>query len=169
MATLVVDVFDNEFKAEEARLDLLRLQQEHLADLDDSLVVVRPKDDKIKLLHSSHLGGTGAFTGGVLGTLLGVMLLNPVFAVAGLASGAALGGAAGALMDAGIDEDFMKELAEHLKPGKSALCILVRGDLDNVLRELQKFSGRVFQTTLREEDEQRLLKKLDAARAKAQS
>jgi len=166
MITLVVDVFDSEFKAEEVRLDLLKRRQ-HPEALDDSLVVVRPEDGKVKLLHSSHLGGTGALTGGLLGTLVGVMLLNPVFAVAGLASGAALGGALGALVEAGIDEDFMNELAKHLKPGRSALCVPVKTDVDSVLKTLGAFDGKIFKTTLREEDEQKLLEKLHSARVGA--
>jgi uncharacterized membrane protein len=65
----------------------------------------------------------------------------------------------------GIDEAFMKELAGHLKPGTSALGVLVREALGEVLEELKKFNGRVFQTSLSQEDEARLLAAFDAAKA----
>jgi uncharacterized membrane protein len=65
----------------------------------------------------------------------------------------------------GIDEAFMKELAGHLKPGTSLLGVLVREAPGKVLEELKKFNGRVFRTSLSQEDEARLLAALDAAKA----
>jgi uncharacterized membrane protein len=156
MNELVVAVFDDEFKAEEVRLDLRKREAAHLGDLEDAVVLVRDKKGKVKLHHLTHFTIGGALGGGFLGTLFGIMLLNPVFAVLGLATGAAVGGISGAMSHVGINEDFMEELAAHLKLGASALCILVRKNLDKVLEDLKTFDGKVFHTSLQHTDEAKL-------------
>jgi uncharacterized membrane protein len=165
MSDLLVILFDDELKAEEVHLDLLKRRDEHLVDLDDAVVLVMNKKGKVRLHHATHLTLGGAVSGGFLGALLGVILLNPVFVVLGLTAGVALGAVSGSSTHLGIDEAFMKELAVHLKPGASALGVLVREALGEVLEELKKFNGRVFQTSLSQEDEARLLTAFDAAKA----
>ena len=164
MSDLLVILFDDEFKAEEVRLDLLKRQDEHLVDLEDAVVLFMNKKGKVMLHHVTHLTLGGAVSGGFLGALFGVILLNPIFVVLGLTAGAALGAVSGSSTHLGIDEAFMEELAGHLKPGTSALGVLVREALGEVLEELKKFNGRVFQTSLSQEDEARLLAALDAAK-----
>ncbi len=167
MSELVVTVFDDEYTAEQVRLDLRRKEAEHLADLEDAVVLIRTKDDKVKFHHMSHFTIGGALGGGFLGTLLGVMLLNPVFAVLGLATGVVVGGVSGAMSHVGIDEEFMQDLAEHLKPGSSALCILVRNDLERVLQEVESFQGKILHTPLEHTDEAKLRAALEQIKASA--
>jgi hypothetical protein len=100
--------------------------------------------------------------GGFLGTLAGVILLNPVFAVLGLAAGTVLGGVSCSLADIGADDKFVEDLAEHLKPGSSALFALVKDEAtDRVVEELRKSGGRVFQTSLSHTDPTKLQSALD--------
>jgi uncharacterized membrane protein len=47
MSTLVVISYDNEFKAEEVRLTLRKLQKEYLIDLEDAVVAVKDAKGKI--------------------------------------------------------------------------------------------------------------------------
>jgi len=54
---------------------------------------------------------------GFLGSLLGVILLNPVFALVGMAAGAIAGAVSGSMSHVGVTEEFIRELAAHLKPG----------------------------------------------------
>ncbi len=156
MSELIVTVFGDEFKAEEVRLNLRRREAEHLVDLEDSVVLVRNKEGKVKLHHVSHFTAGGAVGGGFLGSLIGVLLLNPLFALIGAAAGAVVGGISGALSHVGIDEDFMQDLAEHLKPGTSALCILAGEHPEKVLGEVKAFGGKVFNTPLLHTDEAKL-------------
>ena len=107
MSDLVVVCFDEQFKAEEVRLDLLKMQRQHLTDLEDAVVLVRHQKGKVKLHHMTHLTIEGAVSGGFLGTLLGLMLLNPVFALFGLAAGTVIGALTGSMKHLGIDEEFM--------------------------------------------------------------
>lgn len=166
MSELVVAVFDDLIKAEEVRLELLKMESQHLADFEDAVVLVRKKGGQVKLLHSTHVTFPGAVVGGFLGSLFGIILLNPLFAIVGLAAGTAIGAVSGSMTHLGVDEDFMQELATHLRPDSSALCILVREHLDDVLKKLDKFTCKVLRTTLTEENEEKVKKDLEVVRDK---
>jgi uncharacterized membrane protein len=85
-----------------------------------------------------------------------------------MALGAASGTVAGALTDAGVSDQFMKELGETLKPGTSALCVLVRQmTTDKVLAELQGTGGKVLKSNLTKEDESKLQSALSQAQKAA--
>ena len=165
MATLVVIGYENEVAAEEVRLKLLKLQKAYLVDLADAVVVVRDAQGKIKLRQMHNLTAAGAVTGGFWGMLVGMLFLNPLF---GLAVGAGWGAIAGSLSDAGIDDNFMKKLAETLKPGSAALCVLVHSMTpDKVVEEIQQYGGTVIKTNLSHENEAKLQAALASAKATA--
>ena len=165
MSTLVVIGYDSEIKAEEVRLALLKLQREYLIDLADAVVVVREANGKVKLRQLHNLTAAGAASGGFWGTLVGVLFLNPLF---GLAAGAAAGAISGALADVGIEDGFMKQLAQTLTPGTAALCVLVRrATADKVLEEIKGFGGTVLKTSLSHENEAKLQAALSSAKSAA--
>ena len=65
--------------------------------------------------------------------------------------------------DIGINDDFMKDLAETFTPGTSALFVLVRkATPDKVLDGLKGFKGKVLQTSLTKDKEEELRKVLEA-------
>ncbi len=162
MAELIVIGFDDEFKAEEVRLAMFKLQKEYLIDLEDAVAVVKNQKGKIKLHQIHSLTTAGAVGGGFWGLLIGAIFLNPLL---GTAIGAGAGAVTGALGDMGISDDFMKQLAETLKPGTSALFILVRkATPDKVLYEIKGFGGKVLNTSLSHEDEAKLQAALDSAK-----
>ena len=165
MSDLIVVGYDDMFKAEEVRLKLLKMQKEYLVDLEDAVVAVKKEDGKVKLNQMYHLAASGAVGGGFWGMLIGLIFLNPIL---GAVVGAGAGAAAGALSDVGIDDDFMKKLAEQLQPGTSVLFVLIRKmTADKVLDELSGSGGKVLQTSLSHEDETKLQIALDAAKASA--
>jgi uncharacterized membrane protein len=159
MSDLFAIAYDDEFKAEEVRLTLAKLQTEHLIELEDAAVVVKNKEGKVKLKQAINLTAAGAASGGFWGLLIGTLFLVPLF---GAAVGAAAGAVGGALSDIGVDDDFMKELGETLTPGTSALFILVRKVTpDKVLDEVSKYGGKVLRTSLSKDDEAQLQEILD--------
>lgn len=161
MSNLVVIGFDDEFKADEVRLELLKMQKEYLIDLEDAVVAVKRQDGKVKLHQTFHLPAAGAVGGGFWGLLIGTLFLSPVL---GVVAGAAAGAAAGALADVGIDDQFMKGLADTLRPGSSALFVLVRrATPDKVLEALHGRGGKVLKTSLSHDNEATLQAALDAA------
>jgi len=166
MSELVVAVFDDVIKAEEARLELMRMENENLADLEDAVVLIRKPGGEVKLNHATHVTWGGAVAGGFVGSLLGLMLLNPVFAIMGMAAGTAVGAVSGSMTHLGVDEDFMKDLATYLRPGTSALCALVRRDVNPVLTELERFTCKVLRSPLTEESEENVKRELEVVRDK---
>jgi uncharacterized membrane protein len=169
MSNLVIVAFGDELRAEEVRLDLLRMEHEHLVELEDAVTLVRNREGKVKLRHNTHHTVGGALAGGALGTLLGLMLLNPVFALLGMIGGTAVGALSGSSTHLGIKEEFMETLAQHLKPGTSALCVMVGEELDKVLEALIKFEGTVLHTPLGEgyeENLQEIIESLEASKDK---
>lgn len=162
MSELVVIGFDNESMAEEVRLALFRMQKAHLVDLEDAVVAVKAKDGQIRLHQSSNPMAGGAVSGGFWGTLIGTLFLSPLL---GAAVGAAAGAVKGALTDVGINDSFIHDLATTLKPGCSALFVLVRKVTpDKVLAELQGVGGKILKTSLSHEKEQKLQAALHAVR-----
>lgn len=162
MSNLVVIGYEDQFKAEEVRLMLWKMQKEYLIDLEDAVVAVKDGTGKVKLHQALNLTATGAVSGGFWGALIGLIFLNPLL---GLAVGATAGAVSGALTDLGIDDKFMKQLAETMQPGTSVLFILVRrATPDKVLEELKGTGGKVLKTSLSHDDEAKLQEALSAAK-----
>src|SRR5262249_55908958 len=135
MNTLVVVEYEDQYKAEEIRLKLLRMQKDFLIDLDDAVVAVKDAKGKVKLHQAVNLTAHGAMSGGFWGALIGLIFLNPLL---GVAIGATAGALSGALTDVGINDGFMRGLAGGVPAGSSALSVLARGATrDRVLEELK--------------------------------
>ena len=162
MSELIVIGYDDPLKADEIRLQLLTLQREYLVDLEDAVVAIKTKDGKVKLNQAFPLTAMGATGGGFWGALIGLIFMNPLL---GAVVGASAGAVSGALSDIGINDQFMKDLAEGFKPETSALFILVRKvTTDKVLEEIRGTGGRVLQSSLSHDDESKLQAALDAGR-----
>lgn len=167
MSTFVAIKYDDPHKGEEVRLELLKLQREYLIDLEDAVVAVKNADGKLKLNQAVNLTAAGAVTGGFWGTLIGLLFLNPLL---GAAAGAAAGAVSGALSDLGIDDKFMKKLADELQPNTSVLFVLVRkATPDKVVDDIKRYGGTLLQTSLSHENETKLQAALDEAKQAAAS
>ena len=163
MSTLIAVGYDDQYKAEEIRLKLLKMQKDYLIDLEDAVVAVKDAQGKVKLHQAVNLTAAGAVSGGFWGTLIGLIFLNPFL---GLAVGATAGAVSGALTDLGIDDNFMKNLAASLNPGSSVLFVLVRkATPDKVLEELKGSGGKILKTSLSHDDEEKLQAALSAAKS----
>lgn len=159
MSELVVVCYDDRFKAEEVRMSLLKMQREYLVDLEDAVVATKDDKGKVKLHQLINLTASGAVSGGFWGTLIGLIFLNPLL---GVAVGAGTGAIVGALSDVGINDKFMKQLAEGMTNNSSMLFVLIRKmTADKVLDELKGTGGKVIQTSLSHDDESRLQKAIE--------
>ena len=161
MSHLVVIGLPTVKDAEEVRLKLANLQQQHLISLEDSVVVDRDKWGHVHLRQAVNLTIGGAINGGFWGSLIGLIVLDPLL---GAAVGAGLGAASGAFADRGINDDFMRELGQGLPKGSAALCLLVRTvTLNRVPEKLKSHirHTRLLHTSLNHTDEQKLRKVLD--------
>lgn len=175
MSDLVVLTYPDEYKAAEVLAALQRLQEKLLIDMEDAAYVVKGKDGKVKLHETIPLTKIGATSGLASGTfwgaLIGLLFLQPALgALTGAAIGAATGALSGKLADYGIPNDFIKQLAQNLQNGTSAIFVLVRRVTpDKVLAELKQYGGTVLHTSLSTEAEQRLQTALSAGKAAGQT
>lgn len=146
MNDLIVIAFPSEAKAEEVRRKVLDMQKEYLIELGDAVVAVKQPDGHVKLNQLFHPTAAGAASGSFWGLLIGLLFMMPLV---GVAIGAGAGVLGGALSDFGINDGFMKNLAEVLQPGSAALFLLVRKmTADKVFEDLQGIGGTVLRTSL---------------------
>lgn len=163
MSTLVAVVFGDESTAFEMRAALAKMQKQYLLEMEDAVVVTRDEKGKTKLHQAVSLTAAGAVSGGFWGMLIGLLFLNPLL---GAAIGAGAGALSGKFTDIGLDDKMMKDIGNSLKPGSSALFVLLRNvTADKVLDGLKQFAGKgkVFQTSLDKDDEKTLREALETA------
>jgi uncharacterized membrane protein len=154
MSELIIAGFKGELTADEVLLDLEKMQQIHKINLDDAVVVIRKSDGPIKIKHSNLLVMSDAAMGGLFGMVLG----GPAGLLAGAVIGAAIGETVKILKHIGITDDFVKDVADMLEPGSSAIFIRANKHLsDSVVDELKKFNGKLLRSSLSVKDEQELL------------
>jgi uncharacterized membrane protein len=164
MAELVALAFDNIDGADRMRDRMVQLQRERLISLADAAVVRRNMDGKVKVEQAQNLAGAGALGGAFWGMLIGLLFFAPWL---GLAVGAVTGALAGKFTDVGVDDQFIKEVGATIRPGNSALFLLINEVTpDRVLDEMRQFKGaKVIRTSLTKEQEQRLREAFSAETA----
>ena len=154
MSTLVAIAYPDAATAERVRAELIQMTKEHLMQVDDAVVVEHRPDGKIKLHQAVSTTGAGAAGGALWGGLIGLLFLAPLF---GMAIGAASGAVMGKVTDVGVNDDFMKQLGAKTPPGGAALIMLGRAEApERVLERVRQYGGDVIQTSLDEEQEERL-------------
>jgi uncharacterized membrane protein len=161
MSTLVAIAYPDADTAERVRAELVQATKEHLVELHDAVVVVHQPDGKIKLHQAMSPAGAGAAGGALWGGLIGLLFLAPLF---GMAIGAATGGLAGKFTDVGVNDDFMKQLGARMPAGGAALIALGQsGAPEKVIERVAPYGGEVIQTSLSDEEEERLRSALGGA------
>jgi uncharacterized membrane protein len=141
MSDLVVLTFDDTEQAGAAFHALRKVQSGGNLKIDDAAVVVKLETGKVEIKNQLDKGvKKGALGGGILG-----LLLAGVFFPLAVLGGALVGKA----LDMGIDQKFVKEVTETLKPGSSALFVIAGdGNPDAVAAALRPYQGTIYQTTL---------------------
>ncbi len=138
------------------RMDYLKVNHSAvIAKAEDGETVVYEDD-----VNPDEAGIAGGTLGALMGALgiagLGAFLLPGVGAIVAIGAGALLGGIVGgatggitaALLDLGIENDKLDELAEHLNAEKIALAVEIEGDAAAVARlseDLKPFQVEIVQ------------------------
>ncbi|WP_210528401.1 DUF1269 domain-containing protein [Rubellimicrobium arenae] len=158
MSDLIVIGFPDDTSAFRARAEFVQLQKDYLVDMEDVVVVTRSMDGQVQLHQAVNMTAAGAMGGTLWGTMIGLLFLNPLL---GAAAGAAAGALSGALTDLGIEDDFLREVGSTLDSGGAALAVLLRKfTADRVIDRLGSLGGRVLQTSLPQDLEERLRTRL---------
>ena len=154
MGTLLAIAYPDLATAEQVRATLVEATKEHLAELEDAVIVEHRTDGKMKLHQAMSTTGMGAAGGALWGGLIGLLFLAPLV---GMAIGAASGAVGGKMADVGVNDDFLKQLGTKVPAGGAALIMLGRAEApERVLERVKSYGGEVLQTSLDTEQEERL-------------
>lgn len=130
---LNVLAFDNEDAASDALLIIGELGRDGFISLYDAAIVSKSLEGKTKIKDNQDLTGPeGSLVGAISGGLIG-MLGGPMGTLAGVVAGAATGGVTAAVVDFGFPKKDLQELAELLPPDSSALVILYRDEVPEMI------------------------------------
>jgi uncharacterized membrane protein len=165
MATLVAIGYPDEATAVQAQQTVERLQSELIIQADQVAAIDRDQEGKYHV-HTTHGGasaGGGAVWGGFWGLLFGLLFFIPVF---GFIVGAGAGALAGHFGEKGIDKAFQQQVRDYMKPGTSALFLIIeQATPDKAIAALQQYGGTVIKTSLSDEDTKKLQDALTAEQA----
>ena len=126
---------------------------------------MRDKEGKFHVHTSHHPVGAGASWGMFWGLLFGLLFFIPFF---GLAIGAGMGALMGKVTKSGIDREFQDQVRGLLKPGTSALFLMVeKVTPDKATEALSQFGGTVLKSSLSKEGEADLQEALHGTSAPA--
>ena len=156
MATLVAIGYPDQGTGEQARQTVQRLEADLIIQADQVASISRDLEGKYHV-HTTHGGasaGGGAIWGSFWGLLFGLLFFVPF---AGLALGAGFGALFGHLGEKGIDKAFQEQVRDYVKPGTSALFMVIEQMTeDKAIAALEQYGGTVIRTSLSEEDTKKL-------------
>ena len=156
MATLVAIGYPDQGTAEQARQTVHGLEADLIIQADQVASISRDLEGKYHV-HTTHGGasaGGGAVWGSFWGLLFGLLFFVPF---AGLALGAGFGALFGHLGEKGIDKAFQEQVRDYLKPGTSALFMVIeKATPDKAVAALEQYGGTVIRTSLSDEDTKKL-------------
>lgn len=125
MREFIALIFDDPFKADEARIALFRLEGEGLIQIFAAAVITRRADGRTRLTQDTNVVGRGRKAGRLTRLMTA--------AVSGLLPrgfvGAAAGRVFGMLTNYGVSRTFIRQVAAKLEPGTSALVVRASSDL----------------------------------------
>jgi uncharacterized membrane protein len=158
MADLIAIGYPDETTALEAEKEAEKLAADLIIQADQIAAIVCDKDGKYKVTTNHHAVGGGTVWGMWWGLLFGLLFFVPIF---GMAIGAGFGALFGKLEKTGIDKAFQDQVRDMLKPGTSALFLVVeKVTPDKAIEGLRQFGGTVLKTSLSEDAEKQLQEEL---------
>ena len=122
MSDLIAIGYPDEATAQAAADEAHRLAKDLVIEPDAIAVIVRDPDGKFHVHTSHHTVEDSTTWGMVWGLLFGVLFFVPFL---GVAIGAGMGALMGKITKLGIDREFQDQVRDMLKPGTSALFLMV--------------------------------------------
>lgn len=165
MSDLIAIGYDDETTATLAAAEVRRLSRDLIVQPDAVATIVRDKDGDYHVSTSHHFVGAGATWGMFWGLLFGLLFFVPVF---GLAIGAGLGALFGKIEKSGIDREFQQQVRDMIKPGNSALFMIVeKVTPEEAIEALSQYGGTVLRSSLSGEAQRELQDELHGGGALA--
>jgi uncharacterized membrane protein len=149
MADLIAIGYADTTTAVRAMEEVEKLEGDLVIQADAVAAIIRNEDGKYKTVTNAHAVGAGATWGMFWGFLFGLLFFIPVL---GMAVGAGMGAIMGKIAKSGIDKQFEEQVRDMLKPGTSALFMVVEQmTQDKAMAALSEFGGTVIKTSLSDE------------------
>jgi uncharacterized membrane protein len=146
---LVEVTYDDEFKADEARIIVKKARAEGISDVQETAVVVHERSGKKVLTQDVDLEGKRRTQGHWLGIAAAFATGTMPLIMVGTVAGEVIG----RLTDKGIRTGQLKTAGRELAPGTSALFVLAHEAVPRgaLAKRLQPLGGHVMRTTLSQE------------------
>ena len=154
MSDLIAIGYPDMTTADAAADEARRLAQDLIIQPDAIAVIIRDNDGSYHV-HTTQQGASGGAVWGMFwGFLFGLLFFIPVF---GMAVGAGMGALMGKLSKTSIDKQFQDQVRDMVKPGTSALFLMLeKVTPDKAIEAMSKYGGTVLKTSLSKEDEKEL-------------
>jgi uncharacterized membrane protein len=152
---LVALVFDDLYKADEARATLLRLEGDGLLEVDEIAVISKKAGEKIRISQDVNIVSQRQ----QVGHLIGIVAANLTGMMPLILAGTLAGRLVGRFSDHGVTNKFINQVKKELEPGTSALLLCARSDAERrrkVLETLAAYGPKVLESDLPPELEQEL-------------
>jgi uncharacterized membrane protein len=165
MSTLVAIGYPDETTATAAADEARRLAADLIIEPEAIAVISRDTEGRFQVSTNHHAVGGGASWGMFWGLLFGLLFFIPVF---GMAVGAGLGALMGKVAKTGIDKGFQDQVRDMLRPGTSALFLIVdKVTPDKAVDGLSRYGGTVLKSSLSKDQEKALQEALHGSEPKA--
>ena len=137
---VVVVSFPDENKAQEVLGVLKQLEHEGAAELRNAAIIRRSASGEISIHETRDFDDKqGAIAGALAGGLIGLLRGH---ALSGAAIGAIGGFGASKVVDLGFPDAYLRDLAQQIKPGSSAIVAMVTfTKVDQAMATLDQFHG----------------------------
>ncbi len=154
MSDLIAIAYPGETTAIEAAQEAERLSHELIVQPDAIASISCSREGTYRVVTNHHQVAGGSTWGGFWGLLFGMLFFVPMF---GLALGAGLGALMGRLERSGIEREFQEQVRELVRPGTSALFMMVeRVTPEQAAAVLGRFGGTIVSSPLSKETEAEL-------------
>jgi uncharacterized membrane protein len=157
MSNIVVLGFESQYGAQGMLDDVQKWQEEGLIDVEDAVIAYAGPSGNVELEHTHHSKkGKWGLGGGAVGLVAGTIVGGPLL---GLVVGATAGVLKGKSKDkkTGLDDEFVKTVSSWVRPGHSALFLLVRqADREQIREQVRPLRAQVLSTSLDPEQERTL-------------
>ena len=154
MSDLIAIGYPDMTTADAAADEAHRLAQDLIIQPDAIAVIIRDNDGSYHVHTTQQGAGGGAVWGMFWGFLFGLLFFIPVF---GMAIGAGMGALMGHFTKSAIDKQFQEQVRGMLKPGTSALVLMLeKVTPDKAVEAMSKYGGTVLKTSLSKDTEKQL-------------
>jgi uncharacterized membrane protein len=148
-------IFDDPYKADEARAALLRMAGEGLGELDETAVIVKKVDGTMSVFQEVNVIARDQQIGHYAGLLAAAITGTTPLIMVGTVAGRLIG----RFTDEGVTNSFIDKVKRELTPLTSALLICGYADSENrpkIVAKMRSFGPKLVESTLPPELEEEI-------------